>query len=95
MTLSCGCDDWGDDADWYWNGSEFRPLELKRGTRCKACKTLIKPGVVCLALDRFRGPKQTSRSVYMERTQKLIWPPGISANAAATFTHRSPNWGSA
>ena len=57
MSLSCGCDDWGDDADWYWNGSEFRPLELKRGTRCKACKTLIKPGVVCLALDRFRGPK--------------------------------------
>ena len=57
MTLSCGCDDWGDDAAWYWNGERFEALVGKRSVRCKACKTLIKPGIECWHLDRFREPR--------------------------------------
>ena len=73
MTLSCGCD-YDGDADWYWNGSEFRPLELKRGTRCKACKTLIKPGVVCLALGRFRSPRaDIEEDIYGDEVPLADW----------------------
>ena len=57
MSLSCGCDSWGDDAAWYWNGERFEALVGKRSVRCKACKTLIKPGIECWHLDRFREPR--------------------------------------
>ena len=74
MSFACGCDDWGDDADWYWNGSEFRPLDLKRGTRCKACKTLIKPGVVCLGMARFRSPEtDIEERIYGEEVPLADW----------------------
>ena len=57
MSLSCGCDDWGDDADWYWSDDKFVVLATKRSRRCRACKTILKPGTECLELTRFRGPR--------------------------------------
>lgn len=55
MTLSCECDYDGDVA-WYWNGYDFGPLRTKRSRRCKSCRTVIQPGVVCLSIGRYRPP---------------------------------------
>ena len=56
MTLSCGCDDYGDHA-WYFEERGFSTLKTKRGRRCRSCKTLLKLGAECLRLARWRGPR--------------------------------------
>ena len=74
MSLSCGCDSWGDDAAWYWNGERFEALVGKRSVRCKACKALIKPGVECWHLDRFRGPRtDIEERIYSDEVWLAAW----------------------
>lgn len=74
MTLSCGCDDWGDDAEWYWNGIDSRPLVSKRSARCRACKTLIKPGTECWHLDRYRSPRTDfEERIYGDEVPLAAW----------------------
>ena len=74
MSLSCGCDSWGDDAAWYWNGERFEALVGKRSVRCKACKTLIKPGIECWHLDRFREPRTDfEERIYSDEVPLAAW----------------------
>ena len=74
MSLSCGCDDFGDDAAWYWNGERFEALVGKRSVRCKACKALIKPGIKCWHLDRLR-PTRTDieERIYSDEVPLAAW----------------------
>ena len=73
MTLSCGCDFDG-DAEWYWNGAGSRPLVAKRSARCRACKTIIKPGTEFWHMDRYRDPRtDLEERIYGDEVPLATW----------------------
>lgn len=56
MSFACGCDDWGDDAEWYWNGEKTAPLATKNSRHCRSCKEKLAPGTDVRIYARFRSP---------------------------------------
>ena len=55
MGLSCGCDSWGDDAEWWFTEGPFSPLDTKRSRKCCSCKDRVSVGAECLELQRWRS----------------------------------------
>lgn len=53
--LSCSCDDW-DDADWWYETREVKPLATKRWRKCHSCRDLIRPGDDAMEIVRWRNP---------------------------------------
>ena len=56
MSLSCGCDSWGDDADEWYTVLDPAPLATKRSRSCMACKVRIPVGQWAYEVMRTRGP---------------------------------------
>lgn len=67
MSLSCTCDLYGDEADWYYEtADDFSVLTTKRSRKCCSCKTKIKPGEEVLKLRRYQQP--SDRCNYIEES---------------------------
>ncbi len=59
MSLSCGCE-YDSDAEWHWiDNLDFsvkrRLMSMRK--RCQSCRRIIKFGDVCVAINRFREPR--------------------------------------
>lgn len=56
MSVYCQCD-FGDDAEWYWDGEKTGKLAAKNSRRCRSCKEKLTPGTEVRILGRFREPQ--------------------------------------
>jgi hypothetical protein len=55
VTLTCSCDDWDDEAEWYYGEPKpVAPLTTKRSRRCCSCKDHIAVGDDCAEIRRWR-----------------------------------------
>lgn len=66
MGLSCVCDYDCDDCEWmYGDCSDYKPMPLKRSTRCCSCGQMIKPGNLSIAhlRSRWDGEKDAEISL--------------------------------
>ena len=57
--LSCSCPEWDGDPDqwWFFPPEDFEKFKGKRRKRCCSCNELIDIGAACIALQRFRCPR--------------------------------------
>lgn len=69
MPLSCSCD--YDEYEWYYCApQDYSQLTGARATRCRSCKTLVKPGAICAVFPRYRYPRSDIEyKIYGEHTE--------------------------